>query len=378
MMSVKAVSLELPPGLVDPEIKVLKKDEYGDILVSPKMVDKKLAAPHDIKEIGYGVSRQMKDKGVWVFSSGGEVEISSKELENIVLKQLDNFNGDIDAMTIDKRIETGMKMCANQTQKGIKEFMGGDVVVKRGFVSRVGLLKGVSQLGDLELNLAVDSLLDNLCGLEDSIVSVLGYVWIPETVARSFASYLVAFLRGVGGITWSVIRSVFSFLWDNTLLILVFLTVFSSINHLFAPLESTLEKFRMTKVVGFFNNYPGYYASQMVDWSKIAINSSVLLAQKGVDWMGIVRDSSKKLQEFDVFDVFGRGDLKMFGMDDLVGEKDDIFPDDRGKVIDIYSLTEWISLVFLVISLGYMSYDLGSKVWKNTKATNIMCRRNVL
>ena len=377
-MSVKAVSLELPPGLVDPEIKVLKKDEYGDILVSPKMVDKKLAAPHDIKEIGYGVSRQMKDKGVWVFSSGGEVEISSKELENIVLKQLDNFNGDIDAMTIDKRIETGMKMCANQTQKGIKEFMGGDVVVKRGFVSRVGLLNGVSQLGDLELNLAVDSLLDNLCGLEDSIVSVLGYVWIPETVARSFASYLVAFLRGVGGITWSVIRSVFSFLWDNTLLILVFLTVFSSINHLFAPLESTLEKFRMTKVVGFFNNYPGYYASQMVDWSKIAINSSVLLAQKGVDWMGIVRDSSKKLQEFDVFDVFGRGDLKMFGMDDLVGEKDDIFPDDRGKVIDIYSLTEWISLVFLVISLGYMSYDLGSKVWKNTKATNIMCRRNVL
>lgn len=79
------------------------------------------------------------------------------------------------------------------------------------------------------------------CSLESTIVSTLTWMWVPEWLAKQIAWYTAAFFRGVVGVTWAIIKSIFGFIWNNKIGLVLYLLSFSSIIQLFkpiAPIES--------------------------------------------------------------------------------------------------------------------------------------------
>ena len=73
------------------------------------------------------------------------------------------------------------------------------------------------------------------CGFESTIVATLTYMWVPEWIAKQIAWYTAAFFRGIAGVTWGVIKSIFGFVWDNKIGLVLYMLAFSNIMSILKP-----------------------------------------------------------------------------------------------------------------------------------------------
>ena len=94
------------------------------------------------------------------------------------------------------------------------------------------------------------------CTFEYYLVTALTYVWIPEWYATRIAYYVSAFFRGVVGVTWAIIKTMFSFLWNNKVALIIYLASFSRVMSMFKPIEV-----HSGKTVGPLNE--GHYTGRM-------------------------------------------------------------------------------------------------------------------